>query len=155
MSVVRRFAVAGLAEAARKAGRRRGLTVGAMDETGQVKVGARMAGVKRHYRGCVGKVANGINSVRLVYVRESTGHALTGAREWIRAGQIRDLVTSAVAGLPANLLLRTKARLAIDILTETFAGGVLLDFVCGDEAYGSCTDLREFCEGRDQATAAP
>jgi hypothetical protein len=39
MGVVRRFAVAGLDEAARKAGRRRGLAVGAIDETGQVKAG--------------------------------------------------------------------------------------------------------------------
>jgi hypothetical protein len=39
MGVVRRFAVAGLDEAGRKAGRRRGLAVGAVDETGQVKAG--------------------------------------------------------------------------------------------------------------------
>jgi hypothetical protein len=39
MGVVRRFAVAGLDEAARKTGRRRGLAVGAIDETGQVKAG--------------------------------------------------------------------------------------------------------------------
>jgi hypothetical protein len=39
MGVVRRFAVAGLDEAARKTGRRRGLAVGAIDETGQVKQG--------------------------------------------------------------------------------------------------------------------
>jgi hypothetical protein len=37
MGVVRRFAVAGLDEAAGKTGRRRGLAVGAVDETGQVK----------------------------------------------------------------------------------------------------------------------
>ncbi len=40
MRVVRRFAVAGLDEAARRAGRRRGLAVGAIDETGQVKQGS-------------------------------------------------------------------------------------------------------------------
>jgi DDE superfamily endonuclease len=47
MGVVRRFAVAGLDEAARTAGRRRGLAVGAIDETGQVKAGTHTAGVKR------------------------------------------------------------------------------------------------------------
>jgi SRSO17 transposase len=151
MAVVRRFAVAGLDEAARKAGRRRGLAVGAIDETGQVKAGARTAGVKRQYLGCVGKVANGINTVHLAYVREGTGHALIGAREWIPAGQIGDPVTSALAGLPADLVFRTKGQLAIDILTEAFADGVLLDFVCGDEVYGSCTELREYCEDHDQA----
>jgi len=39
MGVVRRFAVAGLDEAARRSGRRRGLVVGALDETSQVKQG--------------------------------------------------------------------------------------------------------------------
>jgi SRSO17 transposase len=75
MAVVRRFAVAGLDEAARRAGRR-GLAVGAVDETGQVKQGEHTAGVKRHYLGCAGKVANGITTVHLAYVRENTGHAL-------------------------------------------------------------------------------
>jgi SRSO17 transposase len=151
MGCVRRFAVAGLDQAARKAGRRRGLAVGAIDETGQVKAGARTAGVKRQYLGCVGKVANGINTVHLSYVREGTGHALIGAREWIPARQICDPVTSAATGLPADLLFRTKGQLAIDILAEAFADGVRLDFVSGDEVYGSSTELREYLEDRDQA----
>ena len=147
MGVVRRFAVAGLDEAARKTGRRRGLAVGAIDETGQVKAGTRTAGVKRQYLGCVGKVANGINTVHLSYVREGTGHALIGAREWIPAAHIGDPVTSAVMGLPEDLVFRTKGQLAIDILAEAFADGVRLDFVCGDEVYGACTELREYLRG--------
>ncbi len=39
MSVVRRFAVAGLDEAARRAGRGAGLRIGVLDETGQQKKG--------------------------------------------------------------------------------------------------------------------
>jgi hypothetical protein len=39
MGEVRRFAVAGLEEAARRSGRRRGPVVGALDETGQVEQG--------------------------------------------------------------------------------------------------------------------
>jgi len=150
MRVVRRFAVAGLDEAACKAGRRCGLAVGAIDETGQVKAGTRTAGVKRQYLGCVGKVADGINTVHLAYVREQTGHALIGAREWIPARHAGDPVTSAVMGLPEGLAFRTKGQLAIDILTEAFADGVRLDFV-SDEVYGACTELREYLEGQDQA----
>ena len=41
MGVVRRFAVAGLEEAARRSGRRRGLVIGALDETGPGKAGRR------------------------------------------------------------------------------------------------------------------
>jgi len=151
MGVVRRFAVAGLDEAARAAGRRRGLAVAAIDETGQVKQGELTAGVKRQYLGCVGKVANGINTVHVAYVREGTGHALVGAREWIPAGHLDDPVKSAVMGLPDGLAFRTKGQLAIDILADAFADGLCLDFVCGDEVYGSCTELREYLEERDQA----
>ncbi len=151
MGVVRRFAVAGLDEAACTAGRRRGLAVGAIDETGQVKQGSRTAGVKRQDLGCMGKVANGINTVHLAYVREGTGHALIGARDWIPAEHIDDPVKSLVMGLPEDLVFRTKGQLAIDIVSEAFAGGVRLDFVCGDEVYGSCTQLRQYLEAQDQA----
>jgi SRSO17 transposase len=150
MGVVRRFAVAGLDEAARRLGRRRWLIVGALDETSQVKQGTATAGVKRHYLGCVGKVANGITAVHLSYVREKTGHALIGARQWIPQEQVSDPAGSLVMGLPADLVFRAKGQLARDILTEAFADGATFDFVCGDEVYGSCTELREFCEGHHQ-----
>jgi hypothetical protein len=149
MGVVRRFAVAGLDEAARRAGRR-GLAVGAIDETGQVKQGEHTAGVKRHYLGCAGKVANGITTVHLSYVRENTGHALIAARQWIPREHIDDPVKQQIMGLPGDLAFRTKGQLAIDLLTEVFADGIGLDFVCGDEVYGSCTGLREYLEGRSQ-----
>ena len=121
MGVVRRFAVAGLDEAACRSGRRRGLRIGAIDETSQQKQGTATAGVKRHYLGCAGKVANGITTVHLSYVRERTGHALIGARQWIPAEHISDPVTSLVMGLPDDLVFRTKGQLAIDICTEALA----------------------------------
>jgi len=151
MGVVRQFAVAGLDEAARRPGRPRAMRVGALDETSQVKQGTATAGVKRQYLGCVGKVANGITTVHLSYVRERTGHALIGARQWIPEEHISDPVCSLVMGLPDDLVFHTKGELAIDILTEAFTDGAVFDFVCGDEVYGSCTKLREFLEGRHQA----
>ena len=66
------------------------------------------------------------------------------------AGHIGDLVTSAAMGLPVGLAFRTKGQLAIDILAEAFTDGVRLDFVCGDEVYGACTELREYLEDHDQ-----
>ena len=81
-----------------EAGRRR-LAVGALDETGQEKAGTATAGVRRQHMGCAGGVENGINTVRLSYVRQGTGHALTGARQWIPAEQIADPVRSLVTGL--------------------------------------------------------
>ena len=151
MGVVRRFAVAGLEQAARRGKRRRGLVIGAIDETGQEKAGEATAGVKRQYLGCAGRVANGINTVHLSYVRERTGHALIGARQWIPREQIEDPVKSLVMGLPLNLAFRTKGQLAIDISTDAAGDGIRPDFYCGDEVYGNCTELREHFEAAGQA----
>ena len=151
MGVVRRFAVAGLEDAARRGRRRGALVIAAIDETGQEKAGEATCGVKRQYLGCAGKVANGINTVHLSYVREKTGHALIAARQWIPREHIEDPVKSLVMGLPLDLEFRTKGQLAIDISTDAAASGIRPDFYCGDEVYGTCTQLREHFENSGQA----
>jgi SRSO17 transposase len=150
MSQVRRYAAAGLDAAARRSRRRR-MAVGALDETGQEKQGSSTSGVKRQYMGCAGRVANGINTVHLSYAREKTGHALVGARQWVPAEDIADPVKSLLTGLPLDLRFRTKGQLGIDVLGDAYADGLAFDFVCGDEVYGSCTELRGFLEDRGQA----
>jgi DDE superfamily endonuclease len=150
MGVVRRFAVSGLDDAARRSGRPRGLRIGALDESGQEKKGQATAGVKRQHMGCAGGVENGINTVHLSYIREKTGHVLIGARQWIPAEHIAGPVKSLVMGLPPDLVFRTKGQLAITICADAFADGTGFDFICGDEVYGSCTGLREFLEDRGQ-----
>jgi SRSO17 transposase len=150
MSQVRRHTAACLDQAAQHSRRKR-MTVGALDETGQEKHGACTAGVKRQYMGCAGRVANGINTVHLSYIREKTGHALAGARQWIPAEDIKDPVKSLVAGLPPDLRFRTKGQLAIDVLADAYADGLAFGFIAGDEVYGSCTELREYLEDREQA----
>jgi DDE superfamily endonuclease len=62
-----------------------------------------------------------------------------------RPGEIGGYGPAGRPGLPHQ------GQLAIDILAEAFADGIRLDFVCGDEVYGSCTELREFLEDQDQA----
>src|SRR5512142_285159 len=151
MSEIRRFAVAGLEQAARRGKRRGGLVIGAIDETGQEKAGEATAGAKRQYLGCAGRVANGINTVHVSYVRERTGHALIGARQWIPREHLEDPVKSLLMGLPLDLEFRTKGQLAIDISTDAAAGGIRPDFYCGDEVYGNCTELREHFEATGQA----
>ncbi len=151
MSVVRRFAVAGLDEAARRNRRAGGMAAGVLDETGQEKQGTATAGVKRQYLGCAGRVANGINTVHLSYVRQGTGHALIGARQWIPREQVMDPVTSLATGLPPGLRFRTKGQLAAGICAEAYADGAAFDFIVGDEVYGASPDLREYLESRGQA----
>ncbi len=88
--------------------------------------------------------------MHLSYVREKTGHALIGARQWIPAAHIADPVKSLVTGLPPDLVFRTKGQLAMGICADALAEGIRFDFMCGDEVYGSCTQLRAFLEDSDQ-----
>jgi SRSO17 transposase len=37
------------------------------------------------------------------------------------------------------------------LCAEAHAGGLAFDFICGDEVYGGCTELRQFLESRGQA----
>src|SRR5438046_308919 len=74
-----------------------------------------------------------------------------GARQWSPDGRIAEPVKSLVVGLPLDRPFRTKGQLAIDISTDAAADGIRFDFACGDEVYGSCTQLREFFEDNDQA----
>ena len=151
MGTVRRFAVAGLDEAARRSGRRRGLVIGALDETGQEKQGTATAGVQRQYLGCAGRVANGISTVHLAYVHEHAGHALIGSRQWVPLAQIDDPVKFLAMGLPPGLEFRTKGQLAIDVSADALTDGIRFDFFCGGEVYGNCTGLRAFFEAAGQA----
>src|SRR5204863_568745 len=110
-------------DAAGSRSRRRGLVIAALDETGQPKQGSATCGVKRQYMGCAGRVANGINTVHLSYVRERIGHALIVARQWSWAEHVNDPVTAAGMGLPPELEFRTKSQLAVDICAEAYADG--------------------------------
>ena len=147
MSVIRRFVIDGLDGA----GGACGLRIGVLDETGQEKAGAATAGVKRQYMGCAGRVANGINTVHLSYVRQHRGHGLVGFRQWIPREQIEDPGTRERMGLPGELVFATKGELAVQILTDARADGMVTDFVCGDEVYGSCPALRRYLEEHAQA----
>ena len=109
MGVVRALAVAGLNRAAR----RRGLAVGAVDETSQVKQGERTAGIKCHYLGYAGKVANGIITVHLAYMREGAGHLLIAARQRIPRERIDDPAKPLLMGPAGRSGGRTKGQLAI------------------------------------------
>ena len=129
MSMIRRLVIGGLDAADGPVG----LRIAALDETGQEKAGAATAGVKRQYMGCAGRVANGINTVHLSYVRQHRGHGLIGFRQWIPREQLDDPLIRARMGLPGDLAFATKGELAVQVLTDAAGDGMTVDFVCGDE----------------------
>src|SRR5438046_1357250 len=79
--------------------------------------------------------------------RSATG----GASPSMPAASATDPVTVTWMGLPAALASRTKGQLATDTCAEAYADGRAFDCACGDEVYGTCTQLREFFEQRGQA----
>jgi len=104
-----------------RAGGRGGMVIGAIDETGQEKAGEATAGVKRQYLGCAGKVANGISTVHLAYVREK-GRARADRRPPAgpqRAhrgpGEVPAHGAAAGPGLP------DQGQLAIDVCAGAYA----------------------------------
>jgi SRSO17 transposase len=50
-----------------------------------------------------------------------------------------------------DLRFRTKGQLAADVLADAYADGLSSGFICGDEVYGNCTELRGFLEEHGQA----
>lgn len=123
----------------------------AIDESGQEKTGSATAGVKRQYMGCAGRVANGINTVYMTYIRQHTGHAIIGAKQWIPKEQISDPATAAGMRLPEGLTFKTKGQIAADLLQEAHSDGVSANFLTGDEVYGASPDLRGYCEKNGQS----
>jgi SRSO17 transposase len=101
--------------------------------------------------GCAGGVENGINTVHAAWIREGTGQVLAGFRQWIPEEHIKDPVKSLVTALPLDLVFKTKGELAIGIFDDAVTDGLVPDFACGDEVYGSCTKLREHLEQAKQA----
>jgi DDE superfamily endonuclease len=70
---------------------------------------------------------------------------------WLQAGKYAAALISQIPRRNGWTIAAHVGQLAAGILAEAFADGVRLDFVCGDEVYGSCTQLREYLEDRGQA----
>jgi SRSO17 transposase len=138
MGVVRDFVVEHLADP---------VAVAVLDESGQEKKGVHTAGVKRQYVGCAGRVSNAINVVYCTYAGPR-GHAIVGARPYLPQDWADDPERRARAGVPPEVMFKTKPQLAIDLLTDLDGAGVLPPWVTADEVYGRDGRLRRFCEDR-------
>lgn len=61
-----------------------------MGRCGRDERGPPVRGGRTGYRGAAGRVANGVNTVHVSPVREKTGDAPIGARQWIAREQLQD-----------------------------------------------------------------
>jgi SRSO17 transposase len=124
------------------------LAVVVLDESGQEKKGESTCGVKRQYVGCAGRVSNAVNIVYAT-LATSRGHALVGARPYLPREWAGDADRRARAAVPEHVVFKTKPALAVDLLSDLHAAGLLPPWATGDEVYGRDKALREFCEQHD------
>ena len=90
-------------------------------------------------------MTNAVNVVYCTYA-SARGHAQAGARLYLPAEWASDPARRARAGVPPEVEFKTKPQLALDILTDLHAAGVLPPWATGDEVYGRDTKLRRRCE---------
>lgn len=126
-------------------GHRDGVLV--VDETGFIKKGNRSAGVQRQYSGTAGRVENCQLGVFLAYAAPA-GRALIDRELYLPKSWTGDPARCRQAGIPEQVGFATKPTLAMAMLARALAAGVPAGWVTADEAYGSDSKFRTFCDQR-------
>ncbi len=113
------------------------------DETGFPKKGTKSVGVKRQYSGTLGRTDNCQVAVFANY-SSAKGHTFMDRRLFVPEEWADDPVRRAEAGVPPEVVFRTKPELALEMLTVAASDGVPCRWVGGDSVYG---DSPTFVQG--------
>jgi SRSO17 transposase len=106
------------------------------DETGFPKKGTKSVGVKRQYSGTLGRTDNCQIGVFANYCSKH-GHTLVDRRLYLPKEEwIDDQARREEAGVPAEVVFRTKPELALEMLADACAEGIPIRWVGGDSVYG-------------------
>jgi len=113
-----------------------------IDEVSFPKQGKHSVGVARQYCGALGKTANCQVAVTLDLGTEESSTPLDWAlylpEEWIE-----DPVRRREAGIPEEIVFKTKTELALDRIDEVRAWGLQDRLVLADSAYGDTYEFRQ------------
>ena len=112
-----------------------------VDESGVAKKGDLSVGVARQYCGNLGKMENCQVGVFLSYASEH-GHVLLDRRLYLPQCWIDDSERRAKAGVPEDVIFKTKPQLAQEMIEEISKQGFLGEWVTGDAIYGNSPELR-------------
>jgi SRSO17 transposase len=105
------------------------------DETGFPKKGAKSVGVKRQYSGTLGRTDNCQVAVFANYA-SAKGHAFMDRRLFLPEDWAESSARRQEAGVPADVVFRTKPALALEMVAQAVAEGVPFRWVGGDSVYG-------------------
>ena len=116
-----------------------------VDETGFLKQGKKSVGVKRQYSGTAGKVENCQIGVFLAY-GSRYGAAFLDRELYLPQEWAADWERRREAGVPEEVVFRTKAQLAQGMIERAIGSGVPFGWVTGDTVYGNDRKLRGWLE---------
>ena len=116
-----------------------------VDETGFLKQGKKSVGVKRQYSGTAGKVENCQIGVFLAY-GSRRGAAFLDRELYLPQEWAADGARRREAGVPQDVVFRTKGQLARGMIARAVAAGVPFGWVTGDTVYGNDRRLRQWLE---------
>jgi SRSO17 transposase len=117
-----------------------------VDETADEKSSDSCAGASHQYSGTVGGTAMCQVAVTLAWAAPA-GHALIGRTLYLPEGWSADEERRELAGVPDEIMFKTKPQLAGDLLQHAHDQGIRAGFVAGDEVYGA-RDLRKSIRAR-------
>jgi SRSO17 transposase len=105
------------------------------DETGFPKKGTKSVGVKRQYSGTLGRTDNCQVAVFANYCSKK-GHTFVDRRLFLPEEWTEDPKRRKEAGVPEEVIFRTKPALALEMLAAAVAEGVPFRWAGGDSIYG-------------------
>jgi len=118
-----------------------------VDETGDLKKGAKTVGTQRQYTGTAGRVENAQVAVYLTCA-SAAGHAMIDRELYLPKSWTGDRDRCAAAGVPAEVEFATKPALARDMIVRALEAEVPARWAAGDEVYGADPKLRAELEAR-------
>ena len=120
-----------------------------VDETGFIKKGDKSVGVKRQYTGTAGKTENCQVGVFLAYACD-LGQAFIDRELYLPEEWAHDQERREQAAVPQQMGMRTKPKLAEEMLGRALDAGVKAAWVVTDSVYGDSRRLGMFLEEREQ-----
>jgi len=113
-----------------------------IDEVSFPKQGHHSVGVARQYCGALGKTANCQVAVTLDLGTEESSTPLDWAL-YLPEQWIKDPVRRKAAGVPEEIIFKTKTELALDLIDEVKGWGLQGRLVLADSAYGDGFEFRK------------
>ena len=128
-------------------------SIGIIDETGWVKKGDQTPGVQRQYCGAVGKRENSIITVHLGYAAGEF-HCLLDGELYLPESWGRDRQRCRRAGIPDEVVYRSKTEIALELYDRARANGVNFAWLTFDEWYGGQRPFLRALNARQQQFVA-